>query len=108
LIAKHRPTAMLELGDYIGCSAILFGNAIKQVGEERYYSIEKDPLFAAVSISLLNLAGLRDVVKVVVGIGAERVQLLVDKGVLCHADTKLGMLLHMVTGFRLLLVYIPL
>jgi catechol O-methyltransferase len=83
---------MLELGGYIGYSAILFGNAMKQAGGKKYYSIEKDPLFAAVSASLLSLAGLGDTVQVVVGTGAEGIQRLVDEGILCNADAKLGML----------------
>lgn len=92
LIAEHKPASMLELGGYIGYSAILFGNALKQSGGKKYYSVEKSPLFAAVAASLLDLAGLGDTVRVLVGTGAEGIQRLVDEGVLVNAEAKLGML----------------
>jgi len=92
LIAKHKPLSMLELGGYIGYSAIMFGSALKQAGGKKYYSVEKNPLFAAVAASLLDLAGLGDTVRVLVGTGAEGVQRLVDEGVLCNTEAKLGML----------------
>ncbi|KAK4099250.1 S-adenosyl-L-methionine-dependent methyltransferase [Parathielavia hyrcaniae] len=80
LIAKHRPAVMLELGGYIGYSAILFGGALKQAGGSRFFSVEMNPLFAAVAASLIDLAGLRDTVRVVVGSGAEGIQRLHDEG----------------------------
>jgi catechol O-methyltransferase len=91
LIAQHKPASMLELGGYIGYSAIMFGSALKQAGGTKYYSVEKNPLFAAVAASLLDLAGLRETVRVVVGTGAEGIQRLVDEGVLC-SEAHLGMI----------------
>ncbi|KAK3900944.1 putative catechol O-methyltransferase 2 [Staphylotrichum tortipilum] len=88
-IAKHRPAVMLELGGYVGYSAILFGSAVKQAGGARYFSVEKNPLFAAVAASLADLAGLRDTVRVVVGTGAEGIQRLFDQGAL---RSQIGML----------------
>jgi len=82
VIAKHKPATVLELGGYIGYSAIMFGSAMKQAGGKKYYSVEKSPLFAAVATSLVDLAGLRDTVRVVVGTGAEGIQRLYDEGVL--------------------------
>ncbi|KAK0636758.1 S-adenosyl-L-methionine-dependent methyltransferase [Bombardia bombarda] len=82
VIAQHKPAVVLELGGYIGYSAILFGNALKQAGGKSYFSVEKSPLFAAVATSLIDLAGLRDTVRVVVGTGAEGVQRLYDEGLL--------------------------
>ena len=82
LIAKHKPSVMLELGGYVGYSAILFGDALRRAGGKRYLSVEKSPLFAAVAASLVDLAGLRDTVRVVVGTGAEGVQRLHDEGAL--------------------------
>ncbi|KAK3687960.1 hypothetical protein B0T22DRAFT_458375 [Podospora appendiculata] len=60
----------------------MFGHAMKQAGGTQYYSVEKSPLFAAVATSLIDLAGLRDTVRVLVGTGAEGIQRLFDQGVL--------------------------
>lgn len=67
LIADVRPETMVELGGYIGYSCILFGNAVREAGGKKYYSLERNPEFAAVIASLVDLAGLSDVVKVIVG-----------------------------------------
>ncbi|KAK3937426.1 S-adenosyl-L-methionine-dependent methyltransferase [Diplogelasinospora grovesii] len=82
VIAQHKPEVVLELGGYIGFSAIMFGSAMKRAGGKQYYSVEKSPLFAAVATSLIDLAGLRDTVRVVVGTGAEGIQRLYDNGLL--------------------------
>ncbi|KAK4239003.1 S-adenosyl-L-methionine-dependent methyltransferase [Achaetomium macrosporum] len=82
LIAQCRPSTMLELGGYVGYSAILFGDALRRAGGQRYFSVEKSPLFAAVAASLIDLAGLRDAVRVVVGTGAEGIRRLHDEGML--------------------------
>ena len=67
LIAEVRPQTMVELGGYVGYSCILFGDALQRAGGQRYYSLERNPEFAAVIGSLIDLAGLSDVVKIVVG-----------------------------------------
>ncbi|KAL0472597.1 S-adenosyl-L-methionine-dependent methyltransferase [Neurospora intermedia] len=82
LIAHYKPATILELGGYVGYSAILFGDALRKAGGKQYHSVEKSPLFAAVAASLVDLAGLRDVVKITVGTGAEGIQRLYDSGVL--------------------------
>ncbi|PLB49806.1 O-methyltransferase [Aspergillus steynii IBT 23096] len=66
-IAEHKPTVMIELGGYVGYSAILFGNALKQAGGRKYISLEISPVFASVSASLVKLAGLDDVVEIKIG-----------------------------------------
>lgn len=73
LIATHAPQLMLELGGYVGYSCLLFGDAVKRAAAAagrptpRYYSLERNPEFAAVIMCLVALAGLDDVVRVVVG-----------------------------------------
>lgn len=57
----------VELGGYVGYSCILFGDALRQAGGSRYWSLERNPEFAAVIGSLVDLAGLSSMVKVVVG-----------------------------------------
>jgi catechol O-methyltransferase len=67
LIAEVKSRTMVELGGYVGYSCILFGDAVRKAGGKRYISLERSPEFAAVVASLVDLAGLSDIVKVVVG-----------------------------------------
>lgn len=67
MIAKRRPRVMIELGGYMGYSAILFGNAIRKFGGKQYISIEKNPEMAAIATQLVKLAGLGDIVRIEVG-----------------------------------------
>lgn len=80
LIADVKPKTMVELGGYIGYSCILFGDAVKRAGGQRYYSLERNPEFAAVIASLVDLAGLSDVVKVVVGSSDASIKRLHSEG----------------------------
>ena len=82
LIADSKPELMVELGGYIGYSCILFGDAVKRAGGRRYYSLERNPEFAAVIGSLVDLAGLSDVVKVVVGSSDASISRLHHEGML--------------------------
>ncbi|WEW56532.1 O-methyltransferase [Emydomyces testavorans] len=67
LIEKHKPQTIIELGSYVGYSAILFADTLRRVGGKKYYSLERNPEYAAVATMLVDLAGLRDVVKILVG-----------------------------------------
>ena len=67
LILERKPEVMVELGGYVGYSAITFGDALRRAGGKHYYSLERNPEFAAVVSSLVALAGLSDIVKVEVG-----------------------------------------
>ena len=71
---------MVELGGYVGYSAILFGACLRECGGQLYFSLERNPEFAAVIMSLVNLAGLSDIVKVVVGSSADSIRRLHDEG----------------------------
>ncbi|KZF19107.1 catechol O-methyltransferase [Xylona heveae TC161] len=86
LISESRPTVMVELGGYVGYSAILFGEALREAGGKRYFSLERDPVFGAVILSLVDLAGLSDVVKVVVGPSADSLRRLHSERRLQHID----------------------
>ncbi|KAH8430934.1 O-methyltransferase [Aspergillus melleus] len=66
-ITEHKPKVMIELGGYVGYSAILFGNALKKAGGKKYISLELSPVFASVSASLVKLAGLDDIVEIKIG-----------------------------------------
>jgi catechol O-methyltransferase len=67
LIDEQKPKTMIELGCYVGYSAILFGDAVRRNGGERYLSLELNPEFAAIANMLVELAGLRDFVRIIVG-----------------------------------------
>lgn len=86
LISEVKPKVMVELGGYIGYSCILFGNAVREAGGERYFSLERNPEFAAVIASLADLAGLSDVIKVIVGSSDASIKRLHSAGVLTHID----------------------
>lgn len=86
LIAEVKPQVMVELGGYIGYSALLFGDAVRKAGGRRYFSLERNPEFGAVIASLADLAGLSDVVKVVIGSSADSIKRLHASGSLEHID----------------------
>ena len=86
LIATHKPAVMVELGAYIGYSAVLFGDAVRKAGGKQYFSLERNPAFAAVVMCLVDLAGLGDFVKVVVGGSAESITRLHEDGELKRID----------------------
>lgn len=86
LIAEVKPRVMVELGGYIGYSALLFGDAMRQAGGQKYFSLEKNPEFAAIILSLIDLAGLSDVAKVVVGSSDDSINRLYSEGILKHID----------------------
>lgn len=69
LIRERKPSTVIELGGFVGYSAILFGDALRAVGgnrRPRFLSLEINPVNAAVANQLIELAGLRDVVTVLV------------------------------------------
>ncbi|KAJ9626374.1 hypothetical protein H2203_004006 [Taxawa tesnikishii (nom. ined.)] len=76
----------VELGGYIGYSCVLFGDAVRKAGGKRYFSLERNPEFGAVISSLVDLAGLGDVVKVVVGSSDASIKRLHASGDLKHID----------------------
>ena len=66
--------------------ALLFGDAVRKAGGKRYFSLERNPEFAAVIMSLVDLAGLSDIVKVVVGSSADSIKRLHADKALEHID----------------------
>jgi catechol O-methyltransferase len=86
LISEVKPQVMVELGGYVGYSCILFGDAVRKAGGKRYFSLERNPEFAAVISSLVDLAGLGDVVKVIVGSSDVSLRRLRVEGALGHID----------------------
>ncbi|KAJ5757362.1 uncharacterized protein N7511_006056 [Penicillium nucicola] len=78
LIQTHQPQLMLELGGYIGYSAIKFGSVMRSHGG-KYISLEMNPEMAAVANQLIALAGLSETVTVLVGTAAELLRGLVAR-----------------------------
>ncbi|KAJ5588467.1 hypothetical protein N7537_011145 [Penicillium hordei] len=72
IIATDRPSTILEIGGYIGYSAIMFGHALRKAATAtgshaqapRFLSLEMNPKFTAVSRALVSIAGLDDVVDI--------------------------------------------
>jgi len=86
IIAEVKPAVMVEVGAYVGYSAILFADASRRAGGKGYYCLEHNPEFAAVVASLVDLAGLSDYVKVIVGSAEDSFTRLKKEGVLTHID----------------------
>lgn len=86
LIAEVKPKVMVEFGGYVAYSSILFGAALRRAGGQRYWVLERSPEFAAVIMALVDLAGLSEVVKVVVGPSDQSVKRLHRSGALEHID----------------------
>lgn len=86
LIKDRRPEVMVELGGYVGYSAIAFAAALREVGGRAYYSLEQNPVFAMVITRLVELAGLDDIVKVVVGSSSDSLIQLYGDGTLTHIE----------------------
>jgi len=67
LIQEHKPQIMIELGCYVGYSTVLFAAALRASGGKEYISFEREPKFAQIAAAMVELAGLSDVVRFVVG-----------------------------------------
>lgn len=67
LIDELKPQTMIELGCFVGYSAILFGDAVRRNGGKRYLSLELNPEWADVARQLIDLAGLGDFVQIFIG-----------------------------------------
>ena len=95
LFSKSRPKIIIELGSYIGWGAAAFGGLLRELhpaavsGEIKLYTFELNPRFAAVASSFVELAGLKDVVDVIVGPAEESLRRLKAEGKLKRADVVL-------------------
>jgi len=80
IIAKEKPKTLLEIGGYVGFSAILFGNELRKVGGHKYLSLELNPTFASVARELIALAGLNEIVEIIEGPCRESLRKLQQQG----------------------------
>lgn len=94
LIAETKPRVVVELGGYVGYSALMLGQALKGAHrgapkdgpKPEFWSLENDPVFAGIIMNLADLAGLGDVIKVVTGKAAESLKRLKEEGKLESID----------------------
>lgn len=70
-IRDVKPILMIELGCYVGYSAILFAKELLQEPASKYYSFEASPEFAEIARKIIDLAGLSDKIEVIVGNAAK-------------------------------------
>lgn len=86
VITERKPDTMIELGGYVGYSAIMFGDAVRRAGGRKYLSLELSPHYAALANRLVELAGLQDVVEIIVGPSHMSLARLVHDKVIDHID----------------------
>ncbi|KAG5940573.1 hypothetical protein E4U59_002334 [Claviceps monticola] len=86
LIATRKPKVMVELGGYVGYSAILFADAVRAAGGKHFYCLEHNPEFFSIIRMLCELAGLGDFVTVIYGDSAECLRQLKSQGLFTHID----------------------
>ncbi|KAJ5528078.1 O-methyltransferase [Penicillium frequentans] len=80
IIQERKPSIMVEMGGYVGYSAIRFGDALRRAGGKKYYSLEINPINASVAKMLIELAGLQDIITVIVAPSHEALAQLVQDG----------------------------
>ncbi|ESZ95576.1 hypothetical protein SBOR_4056 [Sclerotinia borealis F-4128] len=94
LIMQEKPKVLVELGGYLGYSAVLFADAmVKANGGEaegdaelKIYSLELDPTFAVIARKIAQIAGLEHIVEVIEGTAASSVTRLVEEGRITNVD----------------------
>ncbi|KAJ9083709.1 hypothetical protein DSO57_1032031 [Entomophthora muscae] len=78
-ILCHKPKILVELGGYVGYSAIKFSTLIKDDPGAHYYTIEFDSILACVIEKMLRFAGLDHKVTVLKGNLQENITALKEK-----------------------------
>ncbi|THV50956.1 hypothetical protein BGAL_0129g00150 [Botrytis galanthina] len=90
LVMREKPKMLLELGGYLGYSAVLFADAmVKAHGGDaglKIYSLELDPAFAAIARQIAQIAGLDHIIEVVEGTAASSITSLVKEKKITNVD----------------------
>ena len=90
LILENKPRTLVELGGYVGYSAILFADQMRGHATEArdvyVWSIEKDEKIATIARDFISLAGLADYVTVVNGSADESLRELKKNGSIENID----------------------
>jgi catechol O-methyltransferase len=85
------PKIFLELGCYVGSSAVAWGALIKELNAGdltgcKIYTCELEPSIAKIAQDIIELAGLNDTVEVVVGNSTDSIKMLKNEGKIDHID----------------------
>jgi catechol O-methyltransferase len=80
-----KPKVLLELGCYVGCSALAWGTMLKEFNEGKtdsvkVYTCELEDSFAKIASDFIALAGLSDIVEVLVGKSSDSIVRLEKEG----------------------------
>ncbi|KAJ3217973.1 hypothetical protein HK099_005283 [Clydaea vesicula] len=82
LIFKHKPKVMVELGGYVGYSAIRFGIALSSINPDaKYFSFELNPEYVSIMKELIELSGLKNITVVTGAFASNFQKLKTDFGV---------------------------
>lgn len=73
-IHEVNPKIMIELGGYMGYSAIIFSKELVHDPAAKYYSFEVNEKFAGIARQLIDLAGLSHKVEIIIGPAAETLE----------------------------------
>lgn len=85
------PKVLVELGCYVGSSAVAWGALIKELNGGdmkgcKVYTCELDAGIAKVAQQIIELAGLNDIVEVIVGSSTDSIKNLHRQGNIDHID----------------------
>jgi catechol O-methyltransferase len=90
LVAKQKPKVLVELGGYVGYSAIFFANEMRRHFPDdksvRVWSLEFDENFAKIASELIEMAGVKDIVTVVTGSAENSLRKLKQEGQVDHIE----------------------
>lgn len=90
LLNEEKPQTLVELGGYVGYSAIHFADTMRRYSKPdakpRVFSLEMKAEFSAIARQLIELAGLSDIVTVVTGPAEESIRKLHKEGTLSNID----------------------
>jgi catechol O-methyltransferase len=93
ILRSHQPVPkiLVEFGCYVGSSALAWGALIKELnaGDLRgcmVYTCELDPAIAKIAQDIIGLAGLNDIVEILVGRSTDSIRMLKNEGKISHID----------------------
>jgi catechol O-methyltransferase len=77
-----KPKVLVELGCYVGCSAIAWGAMLKEYGGEdaKVYTCELESAIAKIARDFIDLAGLSSIVEVIEGKSSDSIARLAEEG----------------------------
>ena len=87
MIASDKPGVFVEIGGYVGYSAVLAGAAMRQYNPNaQVWSLELDKDFATIIEEVADFAGLTDIVRIVVGSASESLNAMKADGRIQQPD----------------------